>query len=130
MKKVFTLILTVLYLATTSGATIHLHYCMGKLIEKDLWKAEKKACSKCGMEKSSRSGNDCCKDTQQQVKIEKEHQKAETVFQPLQLVSTATSYSEVTVVSFSSITEENPSSNAPPRSSGPALFKRNCVFRI
>lgn len=130
MKKFFTVILALLYLATTSGATIHLHYCMGKLIEKDLWAAGEKSCSKCGMEKSSRSGNDCCKDEQQLVKIEKEHQKTETVFQPLQIVSQLPSYSELTAVTFSSITEENPTSNAPPPGSRLALFKRNCVFRI
>lgn len=130
MKKVFTVILALLYLATTSGATVHLHYCMGKLVDKNLWHEETDSCSQCGMEKSSGAGNDCCKDEQQQVKVEKEHQKTETVFQSLQLVAPVTVYSELTAASFSSITEENPTSNAPPRSSGPALFKRNCVFRI
>lgn len=130
MKKVFTVILALLYLATTSGATVHLHYCMGKLVDKNLWNQENDSCSKCGMEKSSDSGNDCCKDEQQLVKVEKEHQKTETVFQPLQLVTPVPTYSELTAVSFSSITEENPTSNAPPRGSGLALFKRNCVFRI
>lgn len=130
VKKFFTVILALLYLATTSGATVHLHYCMGKLIEKELWAAEDESCSQCGMEKDSRPGNDCCKDEQQLVKIEKEHQKTETVFQPLQIVSQVPSYTELTPVTFSSITEENPTSNAPPFSNRLALFKRNCVFRI
>jgi hypothetical protein len=33
MKKFITAILAVLYLGTSSGATIHMHYCMGKLAE-------------------------------------------------------------------------------------------------
>jgi hypothetical protein len=103
---------------------------MGKLIDKDLWAAQKKSCSKCGMEKSSKADNGCCKDEQQQVKIEKEHQKTESVFQPLQLLSPLTTYADFKEVSFSSLTEEHPTGNAPPRSSGFLLYKRNCVFRI
>lgn len=103
---------------------------MGKLVEKTLWEEEKDACNKCGMDKSDQSGNDCCKDEQQQVKIEKEHQKTETAFQSLQVAIPVTTYFESIAVSFSSITEENPTSNGPPRNSGPALFKRYCVFLI
>lgn len=82
------------------------------------------------MEKSSKPANDCCKDEKQLVKIEKEHQKTETVFQPLQIEAQVPSYTELTAVTFSSVTEENPTSNAPPLCSNLALFKRNCVFRI
>ncbi|MBK8522228.1 MAG: hypothetical protein IPL54_15650 [Chitinophagaceae bacterium] len=32
-EKFITAILAVLYLGTSSGATIHMHYCMGKLAE-------------------------------------------------------------------------------------------------
>lgn len=82
------------------------------------------------MEKSEQSGNDCCKEEQKQIKIEKEHQKTETVFQPLVPQALLSSFVDKPTVSISSITEENPTGNAPPRSNGPALFKRNCVFRI
>lgn len=130
MKKFFAAILTLLYFASTSGATVHLHYCMDKLVDAKLWSSNKEACSKCGMVKSPKSDNDCCKEKQQQVKVEKEHQKTETEFQTLHPVAPLPSYGELTTVSLSSITEENPTSNAPPRSCGPALYKRNCVFRI
>lgn len=130
VKKFFAVILSILYFATTSGATVHLHYCMGKLIEKNLWKEEGESCSKCGMEKSQKPGNDCCKEEQKQVKIEKEHNKTETVFHPIVPVVPVSSFSIMPVVTFSSITEENPTGNAPPIINGLALFKRNCIFRI
>lgn len=130
MKKLFAAILSILYFATTAGATVHLHYCMDKLVEQKLWQEENKSCAKCGMDKSRQSESDCCKEEQKQIKIEKEHQKTEADFQPFVPVAPVFSSTEPSAVSFSSITEENPTSNAPPRSSGPALFKRNCVFRI
>lgn len=130
MKKFFASILILLYFASTSGATVYMHYCMGRLVDVTLQQSAKQTCSKCGMVKNPQSNKDCCKDKQQQVKIEKEHQKTETVFQPLVPIAPVTAYTEGPAVSIYSITEENPTSNAPPRSSGPALFKRNCVFRI
>ncbi len=53
MKKVLTTILAFVYLSTSMGATIHLHYCMGKLASWGLIDHESKNCTKCGMVKKT-----------------------------------------------------------------------------
>ncbi len=45
MKKVLTTILAFVYLSTSMGATIHLHYCMGKLASWSLIDHESKNCN-------------------------------------------------------------------------------------
>lgn len=132
MKRIFTTILAFLYLATTTGATVHMHYCMDKLVELNLWHSEEEQCSKCGMEKSQQSDNGCCKDEHKQVKVENDHVKSTVVFTAMQLAAVAlpVSITEVPPVTFFSVTEENPRSHAPPRSGGLAIHKRNCVFLI
>lgn len=131
MKKFLATILAFLYLATTTGATVHMHYCMDKLVELNLWHSEKDQCSNCGME-NSQQDNGCCKDEHKQVKLENDHYKAGTAFQAMQLTALALPvyFNEITPVTFSSVTEENPRSHAPPRSCDIAIYKRNCVFRI
>lgn len=131
MKKFLASILAVLYFATTAGATVHLHYCMGKMVEQNLWHEQKKTCSKCGME-NSQQDNGCCKDEHKQVKVENDHYASAVVFHSMQLASAAlpVTFLEIPDIAFSSITEENPTGHAPPRSSGIALYKRICVFRI
>ena len=132
MKKLLLLILAFTYFASTSGATVYMHYCMGKMVEWNVMGNEKEKCPHCGMDKSNKDGKGCCKDEHKQLKVTNDHSITETAFQGMQLVALAlpASHFEVPDANFSSITEENPTSNAPPRSSGVAIYKRNCVFRI
>jgi hypothetical protein len=133
VKKFLATILAILYLATTTGATVHMHYCMGKLVEQNLWHNQKEQCSKCGMDKSeTKDDKGCCKDEHKQVKVEKDHYTSDVAFQAMQIAAVAlpVSFIEIPAIAFSSITEENPNSNAPPRSSSIAIYKRYCVFRI
>jgi hypothetical protein len=51
MKKLFVAILAILYLSTSTGATLHVHYCMGRLAGWGLGHNNSKTCGKCGMEK-------------------------------------------------------------------------------
>ncbi|MBI2730617.1 MAG: hypothetical protein HYX40_07695 [Sphingobacteriales bacterium] len=76
MRKFILSLVAVLYIASSSGAVMHLHYCMNKLIGWELWesKSEKNKCSKCGMSKSGKK-KICCKDENKFVKITKD-QKA------------------------------------------------------
>lgn len=134
VKKLFTAILAILYFTTTTGATVHMHYCMGKL---DSWSLlasgeQQKECGKCGMDKQNSEDNGCCKDELTQLKIQKEHQLAEIAFQGIQQVVLAVpvTHIEINEVFVSSLTEKLPSCNAPPRSSGISTYKLNCVFRI
>lgn len=132
MKKLLGLILALTYFASTSGATVYLHYCMGQIVEWNVTGSEQETCPNCGMDKSKTSEKDCCKDEHKQLKNTNDHSISETAFQGMQLVASAlpVSFIETPAITFSSITEENPTSNAPPQSSGIAIYKRNCVFRI
>lgn len=132
MKKFLILILTFTYFASTSGATVYMHYCMGKMVEWNVTGSEKEKCPHCGMDKSKKSDKGCCKDEHKQLKVINDHNITETALQGLHVAALAlpVSFIEIPAIEFSSVTEENPTSNAPPRSSGIALYKRNCVFRI
>ena len=68
MKKIFLLILSFLYLATSSGATVYIHQCMGKTIAWELLENEGSACAKCGMHKNAPT--DCCKDHVKVLKVQ------------------------------------------------------------
>src|SRR5258706_11405377 len=127
MKKFIVAILAVLYLGTSVGATVHLHYCMNKLVNWSLWAKKGDNCSKCGMSKTEKQASGCCKDEQKRVKVEND-QKAGESYQMLQLnsiVIPATFY-ELPTVYLPSVTEKSPLSHGPPRSGTIAEYIRNC----
>ena len=72
MKKILVSIFAVFYLASSVGATVHLHYCMDKFIDWSLLKGGDK-CDKCGMEKDG----GCCKDENKFVKNNVDQKVAE-----------------------------------------------------
>jgi hypothetical protein len=132
MKKFITAILAVLYLGTSTGATVHMHYCMGKLADWGLGHNKSKTCGNCGMEKSEEKDNGCCKDEQKFVKNDADQKTAEAGIQITQLLGVALPvvFFEISSNDFPSVTEENPISHAPPRSCGVAVYVRNCTFLI
>lgn len=132
MKKFIITIVAFFYLAVSSGFTLHMHYCMGKLADWALWNNESKTCGGCGMEKSEEKDNGCCKDEHKFVKNETDQKAAEASFQMIQLAATALPVLviELPAVDFPAVTEENPLSHAPPRCNGVAVYIRNCIFLI
>ena len=132
MKNFITAILAVFYLASSSGATIHLHYCMGKLAETGLSKNKSKSCSKCGMKKSEKSDNGCCKDEHKFFKDNSAQKLADNNLQLLQIFSAAipATYIELPSINFPSVTEANPISHAPPREQGLAIYILKRSFLI
>lgn len=104
---------------------------MDKLVEQSLWHSEKAQCSHCGMDKNKQEKG-CCKNEHKQGKLNDNHYAPDFTFQPLKLscISVPTTFFEIQVDPVSSLSEENPTSNAPPRSGDIAVYKRNCVFRI
>ncbi len=132
MKKILAAILAVIYLGTSTGATVHMHYCMGKLADWGLGHNKSKTCGECGMEKTEEKDNGCCKDEHKFVKNDGDQKIAEAGFQMMQLASVAlpVSFVEIPDNNFSSVTEENPISHAPPRSTGVAVYILNRTFLI
>lgn len=131
MKKFIITLFAVFYLGVSSGATVHFHYCMGQLIE---WGLSEDArdnagnCSNCGMKKGA--SEDCCKDQKQELKV-KDSRKAPVIsFQAKIFALEPQIFSELQEVTFSTVKELLPLSNAPPRTEKTAVFIRNCNFRI
>ena len=132
MRRFLATILACLYLTTTTGATVHLHYCMGRVVDQSLWHSEKEQCGLCGMEKSEQTDSGCCRDEHKQVKVESDHFKSAIAFQVLQfaMVTSPVSSLETEAFDFSSKAEKTPVFLAPDRSCSIAIYKRNSVFRI
>lgn len=132
MKKLLIIIIAMLYISTSTGAVIHMHYCMGKLSDWGFWQNETDECGKCGMEKNSNENNKCCKDEHKYIKNTADQKVSETNLQLIQSISSALPAPciEIPFKEFSSVTEENPRSKAPPLISSVLLYIRNCTFRI
>src|SRR5258705_11087377 len=141
MKKFLATILAVIYLSTSMGATVHLHYCMDKLVawgfgEKGM---NKKSCPYCGMTKATntdkhcgKESKGCCKDEQKQVKIEKDQKVSEPgfVFNKLFIQSSSHASIKINCIYIFSPSLEYPLTHAPPQTRNVSLFVRNCIFRI
>ena len=132
MKKFIAVILAVLYLGSSTGATIHMHYCMGKLADWGLSHSGAKTCGSCGMEKSNEKDNGCCKDEQKFIKNTTDQKTAEPSLLLKNIFSEAfiADYPELPLLQVSSLIEENPVSHAPPRSHGVAVYIFNQTFLI
>lgn len=133
MKKFLVSILTFLYISTATGATVHLHYCMGELVEWSFWKNENGKCDNCGMDKNSKEEKGCCKDEHKQIKLDKDQKITEPPFKVNQYFSLSfliAYYVHLPDMYIISATEEKPVSLAPPRNIGVAVYIRNCVFLI
>lgn len=132
MKKLLVAILALLYISTSVGATVHMHYCMGKLADWGPGHNKSKTCGKCGMEISEKKDNGCCKDERKFIKNDTDQKTTEAAIQMTQVMAVAlpVSFFEIPSADIPTVTEENPISHAPPRSSGVAVYIRNCVFLI
>jgi hypothetical protein len=130
MKKIIVSILAVFYLCSSTGATIHFHYCMGKLLGWDIQHADDSKCNKCGMNKRE-AGKGCCKDEYKFIKIEK-NQQAQSAYKIILLcpVAIPVSFAELANPQFSVIANENFVSNSLPLNEQVPIYIRNCVFLI
>ncbi len=62
-----------IYGSVTMGTTVHLHYCMNKMVGWSLVDNQDLQCHTCGMEKKG----GCCKDSKAQIKLAADQQKAD-----------------------------------------------------
>jgi hypothetical protein len=77
MKRFLVTILSILYMASAMGATVHIHYCMGEKVGAGFIHKDTHRCAKCGMVKTT-SDNGCCKDEHKTLKTS-EHQLAKAI---------------------------------------------------
>ena len=132
MKKIAVVILALLYIITTTGANLNLHYCMGELADWGLGSSKSKTCGFCGMDKGDENDNGCCKDEQKFVKNDSDQKFVESSLSILKIIAAAKLpyLTEIPADFFPFILEQNPVSHAPPRSKGQSLYKLHNSFLI
>lgn len=133
MRKFITTILALLYLTVSTGATVHTHYCMDKLVDVSLLNDnEVSFCDNCGMKSNAGIKSDCCKKQHQLIKLEKDQKSVDNSLQIHQVASHAIAVSnhEIFIPSFTSLKEVSPSTYLPHLNFPSTIYKRNCVFRI
>ena len=62
MRKIAVTIFLFVYLFSIAGATVSMHYCMGRLVNWNFQPAHSKTCDRCGMLKSKPGDGGCCND--------------------------------------------------------------------
>jgi hypothetical protein len=137
MKRVIASILAVLYLSTSMGATVHFHYCMGRLVSWGLADGESKYCASCGMAKKavidgcSVGMKDCCHDEHKHFQSDRAQKPAQSWVEwnltPALTVLPHIGWNELVVVTPSLA---HPVANGPPLAGKANVFLRNCNLRI
>jgi hypothetical protein len=129
MKKLLVLLLLMIYGSATMGTTVHLHYCMNKMVGWSLIDNQDHQCHNCGMEKKG----GCCKDSKAQIKLAADQQKADpakSVHFNCQLVCSqpiASDYFLADLVALEIIPLQQNSPPLLPKLEAPEFL---CVFRI
>lgn len=132
MKKLITAILAVIYLGTSTGATLRFHYCMGELVSWGLGNKDAAHCPGCGMTKKETDSKGCCKDEHKFFKNDNDQKTTDASPQLFQLPVTdlPVALIENPSFNFTFISEDYPVSNAPPQSHGVAVYILNRTFLI
>ena len=127
MKKFIVTILALVYLVSSAGATIHLHYCMDELVNWSLSEKPANNCENCGMEKDG----GCCKDEHHFIKSNIDQKTAESYIQLSQILAiTGPTFFIIPSELYFSKKAIHATSHVPPNSSDGDILIRNCVFRI
>ncbi|MHA4807516.1 HYC_CC_PP family protein [Flavitalea flava] len=129
MKKFLAILLIMVYGTASSGATIHLHYCMGKFACFGLSAEKKETCYQCGMNKGN---NDCCKDVKKTFKTLKDYNSPGFSFNLAKQASPVlqTDWAFIRQDLYSSNDRLTIFANGPPESIPIPLYTRFCNFRI
>lgn len=132
MKKIIISIAAFFYIGTTTGAVLHLHYCMGTLAGWELFHQSSKKCGKCGMEKSATNDNGCCKDENKFLKNVTDQQVAKPFLQLqpnfVDIINTTFVTPTINIFLFKKIS--SPITHPPPPDSGQFILILHCVFLI
>ncbi|HVI45656.1 MAG TPA: hypothetical protein VM802_12335 [Chitinophaga sp.] len=129
MKRFLAIFFAMLYTLLTSGFSVNMHYCMGKLASVKLQSAPADMCGKCG---KPTKGMDCCKNEFRFCKVTETHQAAKALQTDFQLstdltlpvkVLSAPSLSSRTIPAFRYLHD-------PPEPPSNPIFLQNCTFLI
>ena len=130
MKKVFTVLLALIYLVSISGASLHFHYCMGKMQYWSIgYDTSKDDCSVCGM--TQKKG--CCEDQHHSIQTDKQYSASTVSISISKITVEPLHHAEQYIPQIATSNFINLSSlvNAPPgRFSAVPIFIQNCTYRI
>lgn len=127
MKKLFVFVLCIVYLASSAGAGLQLHYCMGKLAGWDLGAPASNHCQHCGMEKKAGKQH-CCHDEQKWIKGATDQTANEASIQLF--IPLLHAVSNVNIVRTYAFIPVRRTSYPSPFTFPPKLFLLHRVFRI
>ncbi len=125
MKKILITILAIAYLATSSGAVLTMHYCMGSLYAVNF--SQKNKCSKCGMKHEKK----CCGQKVKVLKAQDAHDafaNAVSIHSPVAFLQTE--YNRFYAASFIFNAPSSVCNHSPPPALPVSLNLLYCVFRI
>lgn len=83
MKKFLVLLLLTLYMGSSTGATLRMHYCKGQLTDVQLVADEDGLCDMCG----AKAGEGCCKSEHKTLKLQDDQKPAENAAYSLPTVA-------------------------------------------
>lgn len=131
IKRLFVSLLAIAYLFSSIGATMRLHYCMGRLVEWKFGQSTSSTCSGCGMKKKPGSASGCCKDEYRQIKVGKSQKPTDNYIQFGSATAAITQINFGFSIFFSSVSTTNFAKiNAPPSHDSSFLNILHCVYRI
>ncbi|HLF45153.1 MAG TPA: hypothetical protein VI548_01935 [Chitinophagaceae bacterium] len=128
MKKVLAPILLLLYITTSSGIVINLHYCMNRLTTAKMGIVKSEVCSKCGM--STKEGNKCCHSEVKVIKIQDVQKLSELNYNFSTFKILADRPSVIFNELLASVDNFSFVNNHSPPISKQDIWLVNCVFRI
>jgi hypothetical protein len=133
MKKFILAIFAFVYLAISSGFTVHMHYCMDKLADINFFDTKNKE-SNCGPSSCGigYKANSCCKDESKLVKIADVQQSVDSKFHVPETMAYVipVSFYQLPATEIVSAVIEHPQSNSPPLSRTVPIYILNCVYRL
>ncbi|MGJ1431170.1 HYC_CC_PP family protein [Sphingobacterium spiritivorum] len=133
MKRLLVAFIAVFYLAIASGTGVHLHYCMGQLVNWSLIEDQSDACGFCGMEKKQTGEKSCCQDVHYEADVDKAQNSTVNSYKFEQLASAILQPVPPEMSPSSSVWVDALSlvySNAPPSGQQIPVFIKNCTCRI
>ena len=116
-----------MYLTTTSGVIMNIHYCMGRLASINYGAKQDNSCGQCGMEQKK----DCCHTEHQLIKTDDKHLLVKQVVTPgFQIAVVQPLYAFLTVPSLSGRDHYNSLYHSPPDRKDHSFAIFHGVFRI
>jgi hypothetical protein len=126
VKKAVIAILALLYIITTSGVVVNVHYCMGAVSSVTYGHEAPESCGKCGMKEK----DGCCHSELKVVKLDDVHQQAAKALAIAQIAELPVVYFESAVAAYNSRKDFVNSYHSPPDNRINSVYLHTNVFRI